>query len=279
MSTIELSQSTADPYVNGAIARDLRRAPAGSTIVLPEGNFLLAGDVDPGIPQRNLGVIGAGPDKTFLTQDTFPNKGFFCGFELQDGLVYENLSLRSPQKPGLQNITVGWSRVPEYGFPMPIGQTARLVNVDVYGHVCAVYSWAGYRNHLIMDHCRVYGARWLVAQAGSNSANDAWYDLFDCELIGDYAKYGPGAGHSKIGAMAGLLARGGQIRMYGGSITLTGDPSLELVVAAWGTNVDAEPRVWPHVLIELFSVKRNIDGKGAKVTRDLWAKIGTVVER
>lgn len=267
MRTIALKSPPDDPVLAGKLLDDIRRsAPAGSVIEIPGGVYELpCGSVYvPPTPKPYTAIVGTGPtpEATVLFQRPFSWSGRDAAFEFSHGLIYENLTLATPtgeDARGVQMITAGYTRQNSGN------QTTTLRNVIIRGATCGLYSWGadGQRNRVVWHGGRCEGTRWLVSIGQSNGADAAYYDLHGVDIVGDWQQYGPGAGHTERHMMAGLLARGGRIRMFGGSITLKGGtvlttdskPLVEMI-GATTTNIDSGSQwgggVWP--LIELHSV-------------------------
>lgn len=255
----------------------LATAQPGTTIELDTGWYAFDAPVRiaPGVR-----LVGAGDDRTTLVNTGGNFSAFACCFQPVGGVVtLEGLTLESACGEREQAQTLGWQ-----GSGAPSGATLIVRDCVVIGRAFALYTWGPPNNRIVCERTTIQAGRWCVT---AGAAPGTWpgldsqdISLYDCTLIADFAQHKGAGGDVNAGqsSSAGIVARGGRVRMFGGSINVKGCPEIDLAVGAWCT---PQPGTWTTdgtwPLVELTGTKIAIEQNGSKRAVDTEALIGKVV--
>jgi hypothetical protein len=256
-----------DPLKNGGMAR-AAIARDGAEVVLGPGIF-------------DFGTLGttfgqdvwlhcAGKGKTIMLCSQL---GHDCAWEANLGVIIENLTMKVLYGPGMQNQVFGFQR-----HNAPPDAKVIIRAVEMIGGSFSLYTWTALRAHFMVYDSPLSAGGWPVCAGMSDGSDSQLIELFNCPIIANRLLY-PGADANQMAQTAGLVARGGRIRMDGGSIETTGAPG----VAAYGALCTAsplDPKIWPSPewpRIEISDdVKITVNPNGSEKFAETYAQVGKI---
>jgi len=214
----------------------------------------------------------------------------WCGLELNHNVYLRHLSLSAPFGPGVQSQVLGFQRPP---YVVGKNNTGCLPGSHIIlddcifsGGAFALECWTCQGAIIDAYRCQFSGA-WAVCAGGSSGPNAQTINLYDCRMLVDRLSY-PSADASQgnqfggfAPQVAGVVARGGRVNVYGGGISVRGAPGVRtfaaLTTTAGETPADPakHPRPdWPFV--GLHDVTINVEPCGATVFGEVDPQVGTI---
>lgn len=263
-----------------ALARD------GAQITVGPGNYWLGEDnIRAG---KNVTLRGDGRDTTVLNHSGYKTSAQGCFIEGNVGLRIEDITLRAATIQGQQNQVVGFQGVYPIGgvtLPFQVADDAdiTLIRCWLRGRTFAGYLWGGKRNRMTAFRCDAEAGTWVWCAAGGSGPDAQFLRLVDCNSWGDWERLRGAGGDQdgKAGVCAGVVVRGGQCQVIGGTITIKGNPKCGLAVGVLSSGIPHPPEAWPPnstwPKTELVGVTFNVQANGSPEVWDIVQEVGIVV--
>jgi hypothetical protein len=217
-----------------------------------------------------------GKDRTVLVNKDVDESMNGCTWQAANGVLMEDLALECRTLVGEQNCVFGFAYDHDNLRPVAEGSVATINRVALLGRTYSLYSWS--EGHpTIRAFSSHISAGTIAVIAGQSSGPDAQLlELFNCDVLCDYDKF-PSAG---VGSdtVAGVCARGGVLRMYGGTIGVRGSSKMPGAVGAWGSCFAAKggPWTWDWPIMELVGITFDVQGNGSTEVYDIRQDVGVV---
>lgn len=231
---------------------------------------------------QNVSLRGSGMGKTIFECSAL---GGMCAWEPNYDTRIENLTMMAPYGQGKQSQVFGFQRTSP---TPPVNANVWIYSVEMVGGAFALYSWTAPNVHIMAYASLFTAGGWGVTAGGSSGAAAQTIDLWNCDVNIDRMLY-PSADASQGSQSAGVVARGGVLNMFGGSIHVKGGHHVSstgdiIPVSAIGAlttpapnDIARHPYDWPYMLISGVSI--TIDANGSLKALETEQQIGTLTRK